>query len=335
MRDEDIERKEKAILKILEEAGQPLGARAIAQKLREEGIALSPRTVRYHLKLMDERGFTKIVTKREGRVITEAGRQELRNALVRDKVGFVIARIELLAFRTEFDWERKKGAVPANITLFRKKDFQKALKIMRHAFKAGFAVSDLVAVACEGEKLGEMRIPEGKVGLATICSVIVNGCLLKAGIPLESRFGGILEVRDFKPYRFTDFIMYSGSSLDPSEAFIKAKMTRVGMAARTGGGKVLANYREIPGPCRSAVLEVIEGLGKAGIRGVVVLGEVGESVCGIPVGLNRCGLVLLGGLNPVACVEEEGIETELFPMSALLDYESLTSFWELAGERRS
>ena len=37
-------------------------------------------------------------------------------------------------------------------------------------------------------------VPPGKVGLATVCSVALNGVLLKAGIPVQSRFGGVLEV---------------------------------------------------------------------------------------------------------------------------------------------
>lgn len=48
---------------------------------------------------MDER-LTQLVG-RNGRLITELGIEELESVLVRDKVGFAISRIELLAFRTE------------------------------------------------------------------------------------------------------------------------------------------------------------------------------------------------------------------------------------------
>lgn len=54
--------------------------------------------------LMDERGLTQLAG-RDGRLITKQGIEELKSALVQDKVGFVISRIELLAFRTDFDWK--------------------------------------------------------------------------------------------------------------------------------------------------------------------------------------------------------------------------------------
>jgi len=62
-----------AILKVLEEARRPLGARIIARHLKDYGIVLTERAVRYHLQLMDERGFTRFVGRRQGREITEKG----------------------------------------------------------------------------------------------------------------------------------------------------------------------------------------------------------------------------------------------------------------------
>ncbi len=41
-------------------------------------------------------------------------------------------------------------------------------------------------------------------------------------------------------------------------------------------------------------------LKKAGINGIMVLGNTSETVCQMHVGLNRVGVVLLGGLNPVS-----------------------------------
>ena len=54
----DVERKITAILKILSESPLPLGSRIISRLLEEQGIYLGERAVRYHLKIMDERGFT-------------------------------------------------------------------------------------------------------------------------------------------------------------------------------------------------------------------------------------------------------------------------------------
>jgi len=324
-----VERKVVSILKILSESPQPLGARLISRQLKEQGIELGERAVRYHLKLMDERGLTRPMERWDGRQITQSGIEELNNALVVDKIGFVLERIELLAFRTSFDIERRTGLVPLNISFFPKQKFTEALQAMRGAFKAELCVSDLVAVASEAERLGEVIVPKGKVGFATICSIIINSSLLKAGISVDSRFGGVLQLRNNQPLRFVNLIYYSGSTLDPSEVFIRAKMTDVQGAVRKGEGKVLANFREIPAQCQPLVEKVTNQLKEVGLGGLIMMGNPSEALCGIPVGLNRVGMILLGGLTPVAAAEEAGIETENRAMSTLLEYQSLIKFREL------
>ena len=326
---QEVERKVISILKILSESPQPVGARLIARQLKEQGIELGERAVRYHLKLMDERGLTQSAERWDGREITPLGMEELNNALVTDKIGFVLEKIELLAFRTSFNIEKRTGLVPVNISFLPKERFAEALKAMKEAFKAGLCVSDLVAVASEGERLGEVLVPKGKIGLATVCSIIINGSLLKAGISVDSRFAGILQIRNNKPLRFVNLIYYSGSTLDPSEVFIQAKMTDVRGVIRKGEGKVIANFREIPAQCQPLVEKVINQLKKAELGGLIMMGNVSEAVCGIPIGLNRVGVILLGGLTPVAAAVEAGIEVENHAMSTLLEYESLRKFREL------
>jgi repressor of nif and glnA expression len=324
---QEVERKELSILRILSDSQEPLGARVIARRLKDLGVELGERAVRYHLKLMDERGLTQTVG-RDGRLITDSGIDELRSALVRDKVGFAISRIELLAFRTSFDWEKRSGSIPVNISLFPRQNFNQALQAMKPAFAAGLCVSDLIAVAKEGEHLGEITVPEGKIGLATVCSIVINGSLLKAGVPIDSRFGGILQIKNHQPLRFVELIHYAGSSLDPSEVFIGARMTSVREVISSGNGKILANFREIPALCHPTAEEVIAKLKEAGLGGLLLMGNTSEPVCEIPVELNRVGMVLIGGLNPVAAAEEAGIRAENRAMGTLIDYQDLTKFWE-------
>jgi len=327
---QEVERKEHLILKILNDSQQPLGARVIARLLKNHGVYLGERAVRYHLKLMDERGLTRLV-RRDGRLITEPGVEELGNALVRDKVGFAIARIELLALRTDFDCEKGTGLVPVNVSFFQKGKFEGATQAMKPVFTAGICVSDLVAVAHEGEQLGELIVPTGKIGLATVCSIVINGTLFKAGIPMDSRFGGILQIRNHEPLRFVELIHYAGSSLDPSEVFIRARMTSVRDAARTGNGKILANFREIPALCRPIAETVVAKLKDAGLGGLMVMGNTSEPVCEIPMDLNRIGMILIGGLNPIAAAEEAGIEAENYAMSTVLEYQKLRKFQEVTS----
>lgn len=324
----ETEKKITAILRVLSESSDPLGSITIARQLERYGLSLSERAVRYHLRITDQRGHTQPAG-RDGRMITAKGLDELRIALAPDQVGLILDRLQLLAFQTTFNPGTRKGELAINTSIFSQARFKKALAAMKEVFKAGLCVSNLVAVASEGEKLGDAVIPAGKVGLATVCSVSVNGVLLKAGVPVDSRFAGVLEIKDLKPRRFIAVINYAGTSIDPSEQYIRAGMASVGSAARTGNGSVLANFREIPAAARSLVADTIDGLKKAGINGVYVLGNTGEPVCQIAVGLNRVGMVLLGGLNPVAAAVEAGIEVDNISESGVIDYGRLVSFWDL------
>lgn len=325
----NIERKVFSILKVLGSSQQAQGARVIARSLKDYGIELTERAVRYHLRMTDEKGLTRLVGRRDGRVITELGQIELNKALVNDKVGFAFSRIESLAFRTNFNWDTHTGPIPVNISFFPKEQFTKALKIMKPIFKAGLCVSDLVATAGEGESIGDIIVPKGKTALATVCSIVVNGALLKAGVPVDSRFGGILQIHHHQPLRFTELINYAGTSLDPTEIFIRANMTSVQKVVASGDGEILANFREIPAICRPLAEEIAAKLKNAGLGGLFMIGNVSEPLCEMYVDLNRVGIILIGGLNPVAAAHEAGIESENHAMSALIDYKELVPLEEL------
>jgi repressor of nif and glnA expression len=320
--DRDTERKTIAILKVLSENSEPQGSIGISRALERHGVFLSERAVRYHLRMTDERGYTE-PQGRDGRVITPAGHEELRLALAPEQVGFIIEKLQLLAFNTTFDPVARTGLVPINTSLFPAEQFADALEVMRPAFKQGLCASRLVAVMREGERIGTRVVPQGSIGLATVCGVVVNGVLLKSSVPIESKFGGVLEIRDQRPRRFVAIIRYDGTSLDPSEQYIRAGMTNVLGAAAHGTGRILANFREILAPSRRIVEQRIDELKDAGMNAVYLLGNTSEPVCQIEVGLNRVGMVLLGGLNPVAAAAEAGIKVDNAAESGLIEYEQL------------
>jgi HTH-type transcriptional regulator, global nitrogen regulator NrpRI len=325
----DVERKTFSILQVLANKPKPLGSIVIARELKDLGIELGERAVRYHLKLTDEHGLTRLAGRRDGREITPLGMKELKQGMVKEKIGLSISRIELLTFLTTFDVDSRTGLVPVNVSFIMNKDYQKALNAMRPVFSAGVCASKLVAEARSGEKIGEVTVPDGMVALATVCSVVVNGALMKAGVPMSSKFGGLLQLQDGKPWRFVDLIHYAGCSLDPAEVFIRARMTSVTSAVKTGNGSILANFREIPSPCKPIVQDVISKLAKARLNAVLQCGSASEPVCEIPMEFNRIGMVMTGGLNPVAAAEEAGIEMESHAMSTLIDYKKLVDFESL------
>jgi repressor of nif and glnA expression len=330
---QDVERKVISILKVLHSHQTPAGSRVIARMLKGHGVSLSERAIRYHLRITDERQLTRLVGNRDGRVITARGLAEINSALVKDKVGFAITKIEQLAFSSNFHHEKRQGTVPINVSLFRETDFERALLTMKPAFDKGYCVSRLVAVAREGEILGNVPVPEGKVGLATVCSISINSSLLKAGVPTDSKFSGILQLNNQKPVRFIEIIHYDGCSLDPAEIFLKAGMTSVGETIATGRGSVLANFREIPAICEHTVDQVLESLKNAGIQGVLVKGTNGKPVCETAVAPNKIGMILMVGLNPVAAAQEAGIQCENHSMASMINYQNLTDFSEVLNKK--
>jgi len=319
-----MEKKLNTILKIVAESNEPIGSPDISAQLKECGIEMSERTVRHHLQQLGEEGLVKVFWK-EGRMLTKKGREELENAMISEKIGLVSSRIESLSYRMTFDLEKKQGSVIFNLTYFHKSEFKKALKIMAEAFKKNYCMGQLVCVAEDGKEIAGTKVPVGKVCFGTMCATNLNGILLKAGIPVESKFGGVLQIEDGKPLRFTELVSYSGSTLDPHEIFIRSKMTNVRDACK-GSGKILAGLREIPAASRDKAEEIIQQARGAGFGNALYIGKPGQPVLGMPVAVDRVGLVIPGGLNPVAACEEWGIETESKALVTLVEYSQLQKF---------
>ncbi len=320
--DFQTERKIAAILQILHESQQPLGATKIAGKLPLFGINWSQRTVRHYLAEMDRRGLT-INLGRRGRQLTSQGEQELRRGLVIDKVGFVAAKVDALAYRMTFSLRRGEGDIILNLSTVASRDLPGAVELMLAAYEAGLSMGQNVVIRREGEMLGDFRVPEGRTAIGTVCSVMINGVFLAHGIATVSRFGGLLELQDGKPRRFTEIIHYEGTTLDPLEVFIKGRMTSVGEAARTGNGVIGASFREVPAAATEEVERIARRLDRLGLGGIILLGRPNQPLLGIPVLQGRTGLIVVGGLNPLGAVEEQGIETENMAMGTLFPFEHL------------
>jgi hypothetical protein len=318
-----------AILKILEQHQDTiLGSRELSRQLKLHGIDITERTVRYHLKILDERGFTKVFGK-EGRMITQKGRVELSQAGVSDRIGFVISRIENLSYLTSLDLEKNEGDIILNISYFPEKELGDALRLMRPVFLSPYAMSDRVIIKRGREKIGDVPVPDGQVGFGTVCSVTINGIFLKSGVPITSKFGGVLQIEDAELSRFTALISYEGSSLDPLEIFIRSGMTDVLGVVRNHSGKILASFREIPIVSIKKAEELRNELEKKGMRGILLIGNPNQPLLEIPVGLDRAGMIIVGGLNPIAALEEAGIPTVTKAMSTLYPFSELVAFQDL------
>ncbi len=318
-----------SILKVLDKHPDTiLGSRELSRQLRLHGVELTERTVRYHLRILDERGFTKVFGK-EGRMITQKGKEELSHALVSEKIGFVISKIETLSYLTNLDLDKGEGDIILNVSFFPSVKLKEALRIMKPVFSSPYVMSDNVVMQKGGEKIGDIIVPEGQIGFGTVCSVTINGIFLKAGIPITSKFGGVLQVENAEPSRFTALISYEGSSLDPLEIFIKSGMTDVMNAVKHHDGKILASFREIPVVCLEKAEELSEIMKDKGIGGILLIGSPNQPLLEMPVSMDKAGVVVVGGLNPIAALEEAGIAAVSKAMSTLYPFSDLMKFKEL------
>jgi len=104
---EKTEKKELAILRLLQKANSPVSSSRLTENLQAMGHEISERTVRHYLLELDRRGLTSNLGKK-GRNITVAGQMELDSARVFDKVGFLTAKIDQLTYRMSFDLSRHR-----------------------------------------------------------------------------------------------------------------------------------------------------------------------------------------------------------------------------------
>ncbi|KAF5411772.1 MAG: NrpR regulatory domain-containing protein [Euryarchaeota archaeon] len=315
--DPQIQRKLMEILRVIYERESAVGARIISDVLKENGYPLGERGVRYHLRILDERGLTERHGY-AGRTITELGKKELEDALVQDRIGFVLTQIEKRIYQTDFDLTSRKGLVIANIAIIEKDDLDDALGIIRYL--AEHEMSCRVKVINEEATLPAIPIPRDHIAIATICSTTCDGILLKHGIPVNIKYGGMLRFDNNQATGYTDLIAYTGTSIDPMKIFISRSMTSVLEIVKTGSGLLLANVREVPDSARDESLRILNRAMDAGIINRYEIGDPGSPVLGVPVNSGMTGISVSAGLNAIAAVQEVGLKVTVEPVAAVMNY---------------
>jgi len=314
------------ILKTISENNEPIGARLIADKMNERGYSLGERGVRYHLKILDANGFTKRVGY-SGRIITKKGIAEINNALVGDRMGFVISRIHELLYSTTFDPYKKSGNIIINLSIMDKDGLYRNKELIHTVIQKGYTVSPLCHIFEGGEKVSNITIPQGSVGIATICALTIDGVLLKQGIPIETKYGGIIQVDNGTPVRFTDLISYTGTSLDPIMIFMSKKMTDVMGILDNDSGLLLGNLREAPIIAHEKIMDIISLLNGADIGGVIEHIHAGDTVLSAPISPGKIGIPIYAGVNPLVVLVEKGIEVTTHPISLIMDYSEMNTIF--------
>jgi hypothetical protein len=321
-----------AILRVLRDANGPIGSARIAEDLQLYGIDLGPRSVRLRLEELATDGLVAASRRGRGggRTITDRGITEIGDAFVQDRVGFASAKIDSLACRTSFDPATGEGDIVLNVSTTHANLIRPVLRAMLPVFTSRFCMGKYACVFEPGTQIGNFVVPGGRVAIGTVCSVTVNGVLLSRGIPMVSKFGGILEIFNHQPLRFTDVIYYESTSLDPLEIFIKGGLTSLNNIWNTGRGRIGASFREVPTCMLPLVTKTLDQLEAAGLGCALVVGKPSRPVLGFPVSEGRTGVILAGGLNPLSAVEQSGVSAGNIAMAEIYDYAKLETYTELA-----
>lgn len=323
------EKKKLAILETLHRSGGSLSSGRITELLCAQDMDISERTVRLYLQELDDEGLTENRGRR-GRIITGKGRREADTSRVLERIGLLSGKIDAMAYRMDFDPALRRGSVVVNVSAIPLAEFTaERRRLIEKVFAKGYSMGQLLALFEPGESCAGLDLPDGYVGIGTVCSITLNGVLLRRGIPTFSRFGGLLELHGGRPTRFVDIIHYDGTSIDPLVVFIRSGMADYISAVTTGNGRIGASFREFPADSIEAGQSISEQLETVGLGGLLCIGSPGQSLYGVPVGPQRAGAIIIGGLNPMSIFEETGLRVQSSALSGLIDFNRLFHYTEL------
>ena len=299
------------ILRILNKQDKAIGSKIIADELKNKGFNLGERAVRYHMQILDEKGYTKKMGY-SGRQITDLGREKLEKGLVYDQVDFIYSKFEELIYLTNFNYMNQKGNVVVNTSTIYNED---SYNIIKTIFENGLSVSPYVNL--------NSNKSNDEIEIKTICGTTIDGILLNEGIATHPLYGGLLKIEDYHAISFKELISYSKTSITPLDAFIAPKMTSVLDVLNEGTGYIPANFRLIPGIARDKSIRIINRLKKIGMNGCISISNEGENTLGIPIPNDMVGITILGGITPFCAAQELGYDINIKTGEELENFENL------------
>jgi len=232
---------------------------------------------------------------------------------------FVNNNIEDYAIQVTFDPVEGEGTVVYNLSLIKNEDLEFAISILRDAYKTGVSVSGLVKFYASGEKVADFTVPAGQTAICTMCSITFDGLLIRRGIPVNPIGGGVVEIENRTPIRFTHIILYEHTTIDPLQVLISQKTTSVTNVMRRGSGNILANIREFHMEAEPVVGTVLDELSSSSYSGILEVGMPNLALLGVPVSPQYIAIAAVGGTNPMAAIREGGRWVQTNAMKGLMD----------------
>jgi hypothetical protein len=300
------------ILRILNAQDKPTGSKLIADELKNKGYNLGERAVRYHMQILDEKGYTERMGY-SGRQITDLGREKLEKGLIYDQVDFIHSKFEEMIYLTDFNYMTQSGNVVVNTSTIYNEE---SIEILKEIFESGLSVSPYV-------NLNRVRNKD-EIEVTTLCGTTIDGILLNEGIPSQLQYGGLLKIENHHPTTFTELISYKKTSITPLDAFANTNLTSVLDVVTKGTGIIPANFRLIPGIGRQKTMKILQKLQNIGIGGVIDVSQEGEDILGMHVPEGMVGIVIVGGITPFCAIKEIGEKIDIKIAEEIRDFKTLS-----------
>lgn len=325
---EKIQQNRDHILSILATSNSRLHSGEISDLLKVRSINLNPRTIRLYLAEMQKDGFVD-VSGRKGSLVTETGKKQIRGTKITEHIGYMNAHIDRLTWLMDYSFQSTLGKVVVNLSVIPREVMLRHISPFLEVFKQGYAMGELIGYLKPGEVFEGMEIPKKQIGILTVCSVTLNRILLNEGIPVRSLFSGLLELKNKKPHMISELISYAATSINPLQLFIQAGMSDYLGAISTGTGRIGIGFREVPAESYEQ-LKKLQSLSKKKNMGAFMeIGPPNAPLYNVAVSPGYCGIIVVGGLNPVAVFYEKGEKifskatAGLYPVKDLFHYSKL------------
>jgi repressor of nif and glnA expression len=232
---------------------------------------------------------------------------------------FINDLIDELAAQVTYHPVENTGTIIYNLSLIPEANLEAAIRVFRQAHRAGISVSNRVRFLDPGETLNGYTVPPATAGICTICTITLDGLLLHRGVPLHPIGGGLVEVEDRLPKRFTHIVLYEATTIDPLEVLVAQDLTSICRMMQEGRGTILGNIRECHMEAEAQVDGLLDDLAQHGFTGILDVGAPNVPLLGVPISAQYFGVAMVGGTNPMAALKERGIPVVTKALKGLMD----------------
>ncbi|MCP1661339.1 MAG: DUF128 domain-containing protein [Methanocalculus sp. MSAO_Arc1] len=242
---------------------------------------------------------------------------------------FIHNHIVEYSMQVTYNPVENEGNVVYNLFIIPEHEREYAISTLKNVVSAGIMVGDMVRFIEAGETLDGVGIPEGKLGICTLCSITLDGILLRRGIATNAIGGGLIEVEANIPNRFTHIILYEATTFDPLQVMASQDLTSVNRVMREGNGHILGNIRECHMEAEPLLAEILDECASSHFSGILEVGMPNASLLGVSVSPQYMGVVAVGGTNPFAAMKEDGHPVTTLAIKGLMDcrlMDSIKSF---------